>query len=72
MRKGKNPNILDYGDTECTALWSSSNLVEIRGDPSKSVSYKVQTAVLYELKVKGKQEEVSDLHGLVKKNVNSS
>lgn len=41
--------ISDYNDPECSGLWSSSNLVEIRGDPSKSVSYKVQTAVLYEL-----------------------
>ena len=30
-------------------VWCSTNFVEIRGDPAKSVSYKLQTSVLYEL-----------------------
>ena len=69
-RKVHSMTITDYNDPECSGLWSSSNLVEIRGDPSKSVSYKVQTAVLYELKmINEKTNEEMEVNGSVKKHV---
>ena len=69
-RKVRFMAITDYNDPECSGLWSSSNFVEIRGDPSKSVSYKVQTAVLYELNMLNeKTNEEMEVNDSVKKHV---
>jgi hypothetical protein len=52
-------------------VWSSSNYVEIRGDPAKSASYKVQTTVLYEFNILNeKTQELMEVYGSVKKHVN--
>ena len=40
-----------YKDAKCYGVWCSSNQIEVRGDPSKSVSYKLQTSALYELNI---------------------
>lgn len=45
-------------------------MIEIRGDPSKSVSYKLQTTVLYEMSVLDeKTQQLTEIYGSTKKNV---
>jgi hypothetical protein len=47
-RKVRVANVV-YKDAHCYGVWCSTNIIEIRGDPAKSVSYKLQTAIVYEL-----------------------
>ena len=69
-RKVKRVVFVVYKDPECYGVWSSSNLILIRGDPAKWVKYKVQTTVLYEFNVLNEQtEELIEVYGSTKKNV---
>ena len=43
---------LEYNDEDMKGVWCSTNLCEIRGDPTKSVTYKLQTSILYEIGIK--------------------
>jgi hypothetical protein len=47
-------------------LWNSSSIAEIKGDPSKSISYKITTSVMYEIK---DDETGQTLYGNLKKTV---
>ncbi len=38
-------------EEQMNGVWCSSNFIEVRGDPYKSVAYKLQTSILYELNV---------------------
>lgn len=38
---------VEFKEDECEGIWNSTNIANIAGDPSKSISYKVSTSIIY-------------------------
>ena len=36
-------------DDEWKGIWNSTSITEIKGDPTKSISYKITTSIIYEI-----------------------
>lgn len=72
-KKVKNRINLVYSDGEegFNGIWSSTNMAEIKGDPSKNINYKVTTSVIYELKYTDENKNETSFSGNIKKIVNS-
>ena len=58
---------LGYNDEEWNGIWNSTNVANITGDPTKSMVYKVNSSVIYEITCKTGEGDPFTIKGHLKR-----
>jgi len=59
---------LGFKDEDGEGVWNSTNVANISGDPTKSITYKVTTSIIYQLSISSQPSTIS---GNIKRTVSN-